>query len=101
MHRAIARVAGTSGPDGPHTVAAARACAVLVPTRGAAEALRRTLETHLLHIRGAVVFPDVITRAELYERLHRHLGEAPLLSDFEREVLFRRAALDAEAGGAQ
>jgi RecB family exonuclease len=100
MQRVIARVAGTSGPDGNRTVASARTCAVLVPTRGAAEALRRTLEHLQLSDRGAIVLPDLLTREDLYDRLHRRLLEAPVLSEFEREVIFRRAALDAEAAGA-
>ncbi len=93
MHHAIAQRACRI-PD-------ARACAVLVPSRGAAEALRRTLENILLTAGSpALLLPDLITRAELYEKLHERLpGAAPMLTDFEREVIFRRAALEAAALG--
>ncbi|MDQ3213486.1 MAG: PD-(D/E)XK nuclease family protein [Acidobacteriota bacterium] len=78
-----------------------RACAVVVPTRGAAEALRRTLENLWLTDRSpALVLPDLVTRGELYERLHRRArGAPPRLTDFEREVIFRRAAVDASGQG--
>ena len=80
---------------------AARGCAVLVPTRGAAEALRRTLENRLVARPGAAaVLPDVLTRGDLYQRLHQHAADAPpLLSEFEREVLVRRAARHASQSG--
>jgi RecB family exonuclease len=78
-----------------------RACAILVPTRGAAEALRQTLETRCLTPGSpALLLPDIVTRAELYERLHARLPQAPpRLTDFEREVIFRRAAIDAAEQG--
>jgi RecB family exonuclease len=93
MHQAIAQPACRI-PD-------ARACAVLVPSRGAAEALRRTLENILLCAASpALLLPDLITRAELYQKLHERLpGAPPILTDFEREVIFRRAALDAAGRG--
>jgi RecB family exonuclease len=93
MHQAIAGRA-CRVPD-------SRACAVLVPSRGAAESLRRTLETLQLTAASPVLLlPDLITRSELYEKLHERLpGVAPMLTDFEREVIFRRAALDAAARG--
>ena len=90
MHRAIAGACGTDPVS-------ARACAVLVPTRGAGVELRRTLEHHLLSAESpAAVLPDLLTRAEFYDRL------SPLsrLSEAEREVIFRRAALVASDGGA-
>jgi hypothetical protein len=92
MHQAIAQACRI--PD-------ARACAVLVPSRGAAEALRRTLENILLSAASpALLLPDLITRAELYQKLHERLpGAPPILTDFEREVIFRRAALDAAGRG--
>jgi ATP-dependent helicase/nuclease subunit B len=69
-----------------------RDMALIVPTRGAAEELRRTLENRL-PAGGAAILPDVLTRADLYVRLHERLpGLPPWLTDFEREVLFRRAA---------
>ncbi len=93
MHQAIAERA-CRVPD-------ARACAVLVPSRGAAESLRRTLETlQLTAASPALLLPDLITRSELYEKLHERLpGVPPMLTDFEREVIFRRAALDAVEHG--
>jgi PD-(D/E)XK nuclease superfamily len=95
LHDAIARL--TCGRD----PLAARESAVLVPTRGAAEALRRTLENRALAAPGAViVLPDLLTRADFYGRLHQHLpGAPPLLSEFEREVLVRRAARLASESG--
>ena len=92
MHDAVARCACT--PD-------ARACAVLVPSRGAAETLRRTLENRLLTADTPVLLlPDLIARADLYQELHERVPAAPArLTDFEREVIFRRAARAAAASG--
>jgi RecB family exonuclease len=82
MHRAIDARAG--GPT-----------AVIVPTAAAGGALRRTLRTA-----GACGGVDILTRDELYVRLHAGLAEAPpLLSAFEREVLLIRASEDAAAAG--
>jgi len=82
--------------------AVARSTAVIVPTRGAAEALRRTLENLCLSENTrAAILPDLITRTDFYRRLHASLPGAPrLLTDFEREVIFRRAAEDASGQGA-
>jgi len=95
LHVTVARLAAEGGP------LAARRCAVLVATRGAAEALRRTIENlSLVAPAAAVVMPDILTREDFYTRLHRELPEAPaLLSEFEREVLVRRAARLASAAG--
>lgn len=94
MHAVIARLSCTD-------TASARACAVLVPTGSAAEALRRTLEN--LRLSGgaqAVVLPDIVTRTAFYARLHERLPDVqPWLPDIDREVIFRRAALDASATG--
>ena len=106
MQRAIAESVSALDP------LAARACAVIVPSSSAALALRSSLEGLLLGVRSrfsdpapsnsenrdltprAVLLPDLLTRDELYERWHRALPTAPpLLTGFEREVLFRRAAL--------
>ena len=78
-----------------------RRCVVLVPTRGAAEALRQTLEDRCLTDRSpALILPDIVTRGEFYERLHARLSDAPpRLTEFEREVIFRRAAIDAASQG--
>ena len=70
-----------------------RQCAVLVPTRGAAQELRRTLENVALASSGAILLPDLVTRADFYERLHAGLRGVPrLLTPQEREVLLRRSA---------
>ena len=81
----------------------ARTCAVLVPTRSAAEELRRTLEEVSERAGQATfVFPDLLTRGELYVRLHERSPDLPpLLTDFERDVLLRLAAEDAEREGAE
>lgn len=97
MHEALARIAASLDPLD------ARRCAILVPGTSAAEALRRTLERHLLERAGrqVAVLPQLLTREELYSRWSTDLGVAPLLlSGFEREVLFRRAAREAAAEGA-
>ena len=96
LHATVARLAAEDGP------LAARRRAVLVPTRGAAEALRRTLENlTLVSPAAAMAIPDILTRDDFYARLHRELPDAPpLLSEFEREVLVRRAARLASAAGA-
>lgn len=92
MHACIARC--TAPAD-------ARDCAVLVPTRGAAEALRQTLENRCLSRESpALILPDLLTRAEFYDRLHSRLPDAPpRLTEFEREVLFRRSAMEVAAQG--
>jgi RecB family exonuclease len=85
----------------------ARACAVIVPTRSAAEELRRTFENMTLlgaeHPSCVVrVLPDLLTRDEFYLELHGRLPAAPaLLTPFEREVLLRRAAEGARTSGAE
>ena len=92
MHAFVARCAGT---------AEARARAVIVPTRGAAEALRRTIEDlRVASLDAAVILPDLVTRGEFYRRLHAGVpGLPPQLTEFDREVIFRRAAQDTEAQG--
>jgi RecB family exonuclease len=67
----------------------ARDTCVLLPTRAAAEQLRRTVEDRaLLEQRAAVIWPVLVTRRELYDELGRRLPSSPrLLSAFEREVL--------------
>ena len=80
----------------------ARATAVIVPSRSAAEALRDTIETRCLTGESqAVMLPDLITRDELYERLRARLAPVPgRLTDYEREVIFRRSAIEASEQGA-
>ena len=83
---------------------AARSTAVLVPGRSAAEELRRTIEEVRLSATSAaaIVFPDLLTRGELYGRLHEKLaGAPPMLSEFDREVLLRLASEVASAAGVQ
>ncbi|MEX1127633.1 MAG: PD-(D/E)XK nuclease family protein [Vicinamibacterales bacterium] len=96
MRAAIARLT-------PGGALAARRTAVLVPSRGAADELRRSLENAMLTGEApALLLPDLVTRAELYQRLHAALpGAPPLLTAPEREVLLRRAARDAAAAGAE
>ncbi len=96
LHGAIVTISGMD--DGM----AARQCAVIVPTRGAAEALRRTLENRRFSAEASsIILPDLMTRADFYGRLHQHLPDAPgILSEFEREVLVRRAARAASEAGA-
>ena len=82
----------------------ARACAVIVPSRGAAEELRRTMETALLaHANGgavARVLPDLVTRDEFYARLRQRLpGQPAIISGFHREVLLRRCAITVQEQG--
>jgi hypothetical protein len=78
----------------------ARSVAIIVPSRSAAEALRETIETRSLADSPAVLLPDLVTRDELYEGLHARLPDAPRrLTDFEREIIFRRAAIDAGQRG--
>jgi len=97
LHRAVAECLASADP------LAARSQAVIVPTRGAGEWLRRTLETLSLE-RGAaaaLILPEILTRQDFYSQLHQRLpGAPPLLSEFEREVLLRRAARAAAERGA-
>jgi hypothetical protein len=96
LHGALAGLTGMD--DGM----AARECAVIVPTRGAAESLRRTLENRRLSVGcGTQILPDIMTRGDFYGRLYQQLADAPaILSEFEREVLLRRAARAASEAGA-
>ena len=97
LHRAVLR----SIPADP---IAARACAVIVPTRGAGEELRRTIEnlTLLPGAPGARVMPDLVTRDEFYARLRERIaGAPPLLTAFDREVLLRRSAHAAHGAGVE
>jgi ATP-dependent helicase/nuclease subunit B len=88
---------------------------VVVPTRNAARQLVRTLEARTLSPPSplpddsaagrrparALLFPDLATREQLYDRLRARLPSPPRrLTPFEREVLLSAAAQDAIAGGA-
>jgi len=111
-HRAIAALACAAG-------AHAGRRAVLVPTRGAAFQMRRTLE-HLLVARGwrpsegdrarldvaavpavdAITLPALLTRDEWIAALVGTLGPgSSVLSDLDREVMLRAACRDAIAAG--
>jgi RecB family exonuclease len=100
FHRAIVSLL-------PAEPVAARDCAVIVPSRSAAEELRRTIEnlTLLPPDRGpgaARALPDLVTRDEFYARLRERLPGAPAaLSSFDREVLLRRSAHAAHRAGAE
>jgi hypothetical protein len=66
---------------------------VVVPTRGAARQLRRTIEDARLAAAKAVVLPDVVTREQLYDRLCARVDPAlRRLSAFEREAIIHAAA---------
>jgi RecB family exonuclease/inactivated superfamily I helicase len=80
---------------------------VIVSSRTAADQLVRTLENHALMNSEApagdraLLLPDVLTRAEWYERLHERLPAPPRRLDaMERDVLMTAAAREAVAGGA-
>lgn len=73
---------------------------VLVPTRGAGEQLRRTVEDRLLASRSVMAWPRVGHRADLYrELMSRAPGAPPGLSEFDREVLLGRLAREVAAAG--
>jgi len=101
--RAFQAAIAAAACDGP--AAARRARAVIVPTRAAADELGRTIE----RVRpgggpepvAAPVLPDLVSRDDWYDLLHRRLATAPpRASEFEREVLFGRAARETAAAGA-
>ncbi len=74
---------------------------VVVPTRAAADQLRRTLE-HLAWTSGAAALclPLIGTRADLLDALTARLRQPPpSLSAFAREVILGRAAREARARG--
>jgi RecB family exonuclease len=92
LHRAANLAAFRStltGWIGALSLEDARDACVLVPTRAAAEQLRRTVEERTLtQHRRAVVWPVLLTRRDLYDELASRLGSPPTrLSPFEREVL--------------
>ena len=63
-------------------------CVVVVPTRGAARLLARTVDA------------DIVTRDEMYDRLHDRLADPPRrLSSLERDVMAQAAARATAAGG--
>ena len=101
--RAFQAAIAEAACDGP--VAACRARAVIVPTRAASHELRRTIERLWLprdpRPGAALALPDLVTRDDWYGLLHGRLaGAPPRASEFEREVLFGRAAREAAEAGA-
>lgn len=79
-----------------------RDCAVIVPSRSAAEELRRTIENLTLLPGSARALPDIVTRDEFYARLRERMPGAPApLTAFDREVLLRRSAHAARTAGAE
>ena len=80
--------------------AAAAGAFVLVPTRAAAEQLRRTLEDRLLEPGETRVWPYIGSRGDLYDHLRARLTAPPrVLTPFEREAMLAAAARDAEEAG--
>ena len=75
-------------PADPH---AARDCAVIVPSRSAADQLSAD---------GEGPEPEILTREEFYARLRERLPGPPnALTAFDREVLLRRSAHAVHAAG--
>lgn len=87
--------AGAVAGDPP----AIRRRALILPSRGAVELLRRSIEDTALSAAGrAVVLPSMLTREDWLADLHASLPGSPrLLSRVEREVLFERATRIAAA----
>ncbi len=97
FRRAVAILASGA----PDDVSLARSRLVVVPTRGAALQLRRTIERAAPASGVEGVRPDFATRDELYDRFCARLPEPPRrLTAFAREVMMRAAALEAAASGA-
>ena len=72
-------------------------CAVLVPSRAAAEQLRRTLKRLAPDAAEAA---ELLTREGWYRRMHARLGDVPaMLSGAQREALLADAARHSEAAG--
>jgi ATP-dependent helicase/nuclease subunit B len=100
LHGALSSLAGGG------TLGEVRSRVVLVPSRAAAYLLRQTLED--LRFRdvkasedAALALPDVLTRADWYERMHERAGFAERrLTPLEREVILGAAARDAIDAGA-
>ena len=73
---------------------------IVVPTRAAAEQLRRTVELHAVRNGGAVAWPVLATRRELYAELTSRASSTPRqLSAFEREVLLAAVCRTIKEGG--
>ena len=76
------------------TPAEIRRRAMILPSRGAIELLRRSMEdAHLVRGGDAFVLPAMLTRDDWLADLRASLADAPtLVGRIEREVLFDRAA---------
>jgi RecB family exonuclease len=75
---------------------------VLVPTRAAAEQLRRTLEDRLLSARPVLCWPRTGPRADFYRELSDRLPAAcAMLSGFDREVLLGRLSREVARAGVE
>ena len=73
---------------------------ILVPTRAAAEQLRRTVEDRLLIVRPVVAWPHVGPRSDLYRELYTRAAEPiDVLPAFDREVILGRLARETAAAG--
>jgi hypothetical protein len=97
FRRAIAAIVAEAQP------LAARDVFVVVPTRAAADELRRTLE-QIAWADGvpALCLPRIGTRGDLLDELAGRLAEPPArLNGFDREVMLARAARDARLAGAE
>ena len=82
-------------------VATVRRTAIIVPTRSAARQLRRTIEdVALSEDRPALVLPDLLTRADYYDRLRGDL-DVPVtpLTPYEREAILLAGAHEAITEG--
>lgn len=73
---------------------------IVVPTRAAAEQLRRTVEDGLLDRQPVVAWPHVGPRADFYRELFaRHHAPLDVLPAFDREIILGRVAREAAAAG--
>ena len=80
----------------------ARDTLVVLPTRAAALHLRRALEARALTADGALVLPEMVTRAELTSALARRLPDPPHpLTPVERSVLMGAACRASVARGVE
>ncbi len=83
----------------PITLDAARATAVILPSRSAAALFARGLERGLAD-GGALVLPDLVSRRDFYDRLHARTPALPRqLTEYERDVLVEAAAHEAITEG--
>jgi RecB family exonuclease len=79
-------------------------CAVIVPSRAAADELQRTLARFAAASNNSAptIEPHLVTREEFYDALRERLPGSPAaVSPFDREVLLRRAARTAHLSGVE